>query len=332
MPSLLKRWLQIRAEEVTCERRGFRVPRPRVREHLECIGGSFLKGYQAALDSESLADLPPRLEAVELEFRGFAYEGAAMALDLLDQLRPLASPLFPAFLAGPGQQHIYMLHVGAGWSMARLRLRLRQRLARLDPLLGWLALDGFGFHEGYFHWPQYANGAFRPPAFQGYALRAFDQGMGRSLWFVSGADPKWISAVISAFPEERRGDLWSGVGLACTYAGGCEEEEVVQLRELAAGYETHLAQGAVFGATTREHAGNAMLHTESACWILCGLSVQQAAVIANRTLREATEADGPAYEDWRYRIRSHFCGLKETGAEDRQLGLHTVAGMTTRTS
>jgi enediyne biosynthesis protein E3 len=98
MPSLLKRWLQIRAEEVTCERRGFRVPRPRVREHLECIGGSFLKGYQAALDSECLADLPPRLEAVELEFRGFAYEGAAMALDLLDQLRPPWRPrFFPLF-------------------------------------------------------------------------------------------------------------------------------------------------------------------------------------------------------------------------------------------
>ena len=261
---------------------------------------------------------------MELEFRGFAYEGAAMALDLLDQLRPLAPRLFPAFLAGPGQRHIYMVHVGAGWSMARMRLRLRQRLAKLDPLLGWLALDGFGFHEGYFHWPQYANGTFRPPAFQDYALRAFDQGMGRSLWFVSGADPKWIAEAISAFPEERRGDLWSGAGLACTYAGGCEKEEIVQLRQRAEGYETHLAQGAVFGATTREHAGNVMPHTESACWILCGLSVQQAAVMANQTLHQATEANGPAYEDWRYRIRSHFRGLKEPGAEVRKPGPRQV--------
>src|SRR5436189_4188051 len=152
-----------------------------------------------------------------------------MALDLLDQLRPWAPRLFPAFLADPGQRHIYMVHVGAGWSMARLRLRLRRRLSQLDPLLGWLALDGFGFHEGYFHWPRYANG-IRPAAFEGYALRVFDQGLGRSLWFVSGADPKWIAGVISAFPEDRRADLWCGVGLACAYAVGCAEREIVRLQ------------------------------------------------------------------------------------------------------
>src|SRR5207237_8139100 len=120
MPFLLDKWWRIRPDEVTCARRGFRVPRPRVREHLERIGEVFRQGYQAALESTRWTALPARLETVELEFQGFAYEGAAMALDLLDQLRPWAPRLFPAFLADPGQRHLYMVHVGAGWSMARL--------------------------------------------------------------------------------------------------------------------------------------------------------------------------------------------------------------------
>jgi hypothetical protein len=325
MSFLMEKLLSIKPDEVTLSRRGFRVPRrASVREHLECVGESFRQGYQAALESAHWSELPSRLASVELEFRGFAYEGAAMALNLLDQLRPWAPRLFPAFLSGPGQRHIYMVHVGAGWSMARLRLSLRRRLSKLDPVLGWLALDGFGFHEGYFHWPWYANGTHRPAVLQGYALRAFDQGLGRSLWFISGADPQWISRVISAFPENRRGDLWSGVGLACSYAGGCDEAEIVSLQELAAGYECHLAQGAVFAAKTREYAGNATLHTESACRILCGLSLYQAAVIADETLWQATEAAEPAYEDWRYRIRWHFRSSKESTFRNMK-GLRPIA-------
>lgn len=325
MPFLLKKLLSIAPEEVTFARRGFRVPRASVREHLERIGEAFRQGYQAVLQDPRKSVLTARLETVELEFRGFAYEGAAMAMDLLDQLRPWAERLLPAFLAGPGRRHRYMVHVGAGWSMARLRLRLRRSLSELDPLLGWLAYDGFGFHEGYFHWPRYANGTWRTALLQGYALRAFDQGLGRSMWFVSGADPQWISAVISSFPETRRGDLWSGVGLACAYAGGCDEEEIVSLLQLSIEYRSHLAQGAVFAAKTREYAGNPMPHTESACRIFCGLSLHQAAVIADQALCQAMAEDEPAYEDWRFRIREQFSKPKKESLEDRSPGLYLAA-------
>ena len=63
-----------------------------------------------------------------------------------------------SFLAGPGAAHTYMVHVGAGWALAQLRRRVDRALARLDPLLGWLAVDGYGFHQGYFRWPDVGGG------------------------------------------------------------------------------------------------------------------------------------------------------------------------------
>ena len=51
-----------------------------------------------------------------------------------------------------------MMHVGLGWALARLRRSVTPYLAQLDPLLGWLAVDGYGFHEGYFDWPRYVEG------------------------------------------------------------------------------------------------------------------------------------------------------------------------------
>lgn len=302
---LLRRLLRIRPEEATFARRGFRSTSPEVRTRLEYVGETFLFGYHAALEDRGIAALTPQLESAEAEFRGFAYEGASMALDLLDQLKPWRASRIQQFLDGPGAPHVYMVHVGMGWSMARLRFGMSRRLSRLDPLERWLVLDGCGFHEGYFHWPRYRDGAHPPEWLHGYALRAFDQGLGRSLWFISGADPEWMAATIAAFPEARRGDLWSGVGLACAYAGGIDGH-LKTLKMASAAFRDHLCQGAVFAAGARQRAGHPATHTELACRLLCGISAREAATLSDETKSQACEDHEPAYEVWRRLIRMHF--------------------------
>src|SRR6185369_7017983 len=98
------------------------------------------------------------LNAVEPELRGFASEGAAMGLALLDCLTPWKSSRIRRFLEGGGDPHAYMVHVAVGWVWARLTFDFLRGCQRLDALLGWLAYDGWGFHEGFFHWPQYVDG------------------------------------------------------------------------------------------------------------------------------------------------------------------------------
>jgi len=115
MLQVLNKLLSIDWREVTFARRGFSSPRTEIRERLEHVGTIFLVGYHAVLQKNELEALSERLEQVELEYRGFAYEGAAMALALRDAMVPASSRL-TEFMAGAGKQHIYMLHVGAGWA------------------------------------------------------------------------------------------------------------------------------------------------------------------------------------------------------------------------
>ena len=127
-----------------------------VRERLERVGATFVLGYHAALEEERPGPLAARIDAeVEREFRGFAYEGAGMALALLDTLLPGwlgGGDRLARFLAGPGEPQTYIIYVGAGWVMARLPVSPARYLARLsDPVMRWLAMDGYGFHEGFFH-------------------------------------------------------------------------------------------------------------------------------------------------------------------------------------
>jgi hypothetical protein len=214
-------------------------------------------------------------------------------------------------LAAFGDRHVYMIHVGAGWAWARLHLDAQKHLLRADPLLGWLSLDGYGFHEGYFHWQRYAAG-HRPARLRGYALRAFDQGLGRSAWFVFGAQPDVIAGAFAALAPERQADLWSGVGLAATYAGGADDATLLDTRRRSGAHRASLAQGCAFAAGARIRADLNCEHVERACRILASASAHEAAALTDAA-REGLAGDGevPSFEHWRARIRAHF-----TGAED----------------
>ena len=326
MSSPIKRLLSIPAEETRVSRRGFHVRDAAVGERLELIGLTFLHGYHAALAVQGGAGLAQSLRAVDTELQGFAFEGAAMALTLLDHLIPTNRGRFHRFLHGEGSPHFYMLHVGAGWALARLpwlRWRVDSFISTLDPLVRWLALDGYGFHQGYFYWPDSVRRQQVPRGVAGYARRAFDQGLGRSLWFVEGADARQIATAIAAFPQARQPDLWSGVGLACAYAGSRDAAQLELLRDAAGPYLAQAAQGAAFAAKARQRAGNPAQHTNFACEVLCSATAEAAAAVTDSAFQDlplggrALAGVGlqprlqhpnvePAYEIWRRRIQEQL--------------------------
>lgn len=314
--SLPRALFSISTKETSVAYRQFRVKNPQVGKRLEKIGATFLYGYHAALDDAEPSSLSHRLEAVEPELEGFAYEGAAMALTLLDCLLPWRRDRLRSFLAGPGAAHTYMVHVGVGWALARIPWRVQYPPQNpqlgLDPLLRWLVIDGYGFHAGYFNWSRSIKQQIRPRKLDGYPAKVFDQGLGRSLWFVEGANVDQIPQTIATFPMHRQPDLWSGVGLACAYAGGVDEQQIDTLLAQSGSYQPHLAQGAAFAAKARQRAGNPTPHTTLACEILCQRSVTSAAKITDEALinlpmganetKMQSETE-PVYEVWRQRIQ-----------------------------
>ncbi len=305
---LRRRILGLSPQEASFAKRGFRGGDQQTRARLERVGVTFIEGYHTALEADE-AMLGSRLNEIEAEWRGFAFEGAAMGLALLDFITPWKTSRLQSFIRGAGASHIYMIHVGAGWAMARLPVRPERFISRLDPLLGWLAMDGYGFHEGYFGGPAYFAAKSQPARLGEYAARVFDQGLGRSLWFVEGADVQAIAATVASFPEARQADLWSGVGLACAYAGGQDRPGLEALCDKAGRYRPEMAQGAAFAAKARLRAGNLVAHTDLACQVICGVSAEAAAKVTDITLQIMTNENPVAdYEVWRRQIQASFAG------------------------
>jgi hypothetical protein len=318
MPTLMgkirKQLIMPDMSETTFEKRGFQVRSTHAQARLEHTGAQFLTGLEYALTSGSIAEIEELLETVDRPFRGFAYEGAGMGVAIVDALTPWHRYRVEEFAEGPAAPHIYMVHVGIGWAMARLPRMFWSKIIYPDPLLQWLALDGYGFHQAYFSTERYVERqetpAFRTPwpDPSGYAQHGIDQGIGRALWFVRGAHVDHVAETVNGFAPARRGDLWAGVGLAATYAGGTDPDELTRLRDLAGEHRRDLAQGSAFAAKARLLAGLVIPHTPDAVRVFCQLSVEEAAKITDDALADLPEdgPDEPAFEVWRRRIGSRL--------------------------
>ena len=282
-------------------------------KHLETAVLAAIEGYHATLDGSKFEVLVPRLNKVPLELRGYAYEGAAMGLTGLDCFLPWKKNL-KAYMDGPGAAHIYMVHIGAGEALARLRQKPEPFIARLENrVLCWLVMDGYGFHEGFFSRKRYINEQVVQYHISSYARRIFDQGLGRSIWFSAGANVNRIASIIATFPEARQTDLWVGVGVGCTYVGGVDRAAIETLYTSAGPYRPQLAMGASVVAKGRQRAGNLVPHTELACEILCGLSSEKAAHILDVAFQNLPiTGPEPAYEILQQRLLKQFAERTES--------------------
>jgi hypothetical protein len=325
--ALRRRLLTPSTAATKLETRGFHEKSQAARELLETIGETFLTGYGHAAEARTPDEAADRLDRLPVQFRGFAYEGAAMGFAVRDALPVGGSGRFARFLDGPGDPHVYMAYVGLGWAMARVPRFRWPKSRAIDPLLRWLVLDGYGFHQAYFRTARYVHEHFQDPRFpwpdgatdaeRAYAGRAIDQGIGRALWFVGGTDPDLVATLIDKFPAPRRADLYSGAGLAATYAGGADEDELGVLAGRAGEYRPQLAQGSAFAAEARVRAGLVVPHTHVATKVFCGMSPSEAARITHevrpdpldQSVQPVPEGEPPAYEVWRRRIAEKFASF-----------------------
>jgi hypothetical protein len=316
--ALRRRILTPNASATKLSVRGFHIKNQDAQEVLERIGRTFLEGYGHAAEAASLRDAEESLEQIATRYRGFAYEGAAMAYAVRDGLPVGRRDNLKRFLAGRADAHIYMAYVGVGWAMARLPRFRWSGLYAPDPLLRWLVLDGYGFHQAYFRTQRYVHGQFRDDAFRWppegprrHASQVIDQGIGRAMWFVGGTDVDQVTTMIEKFPGSRRADLYCGAALAAVYAGGADRGELEAFRDRAGDHRPQVAQGAAFAAAARERAGLVVPHNELGTEVLCGMTVTEAAELCDRARQELPDdGENPAYAVWRQRIAHEFVGSR----------------------
>ena len=310
-------------KDVSFAGRGFAVTPTDATRAMEAVPQAVVVGFEWGIDGGKLPELARRLDMVDEELRGFAYEGATMALTIKDTT---GGHRTRDLLNGPGQSHLLLSYIGIGFAMARLPRPLWKKVlpdlepSLFHPTMSWLCVDGYGFDLAYFHPRKWVDEQRVPEPYPWlghpeYFPRAVDQGIGRALWFMHGGVPNAVTDAVAQFTEARQGDLWSGVGLASTFAGGCDANGLARLRAAAGVHEANLGLGSIFASVARTVAGFVPDHSAEALAALAGLTPDEAFTVAATTHPNPdVPRTEPHYEAWRAAIRAELTARPEAAA------------------
>jgi flavin-dependent dehydrogenase len=200
---------------------------------------AFARGAQLA---RALADLGALGQALALEHE-ISWEGAGVVTALDGR--------FEALLAAE-REHAAWLYIGLGWADA-LTLRGAVVPARDADEAAWLRLDGCGFWLGLRHGARIGEASHRPAS--EHAAAYFDQGVGRSLYFVHGGAAAALERAVAARGQRRARALWIGVGIAAQITGGIGPRVPDELDTLVAVGGDALRHGLALGERLAARVG-----------------------------------------------------------------------------
>ena len=256
-----------------------------IESRMEKIRAIFQYGVSISTDEADLDLLSIKLRSVENEFRSIGYEAAAMSLALKDISTHNNFSTWHSFIQRFAARYATQAHVGLGWAIAQQRLSDFSFVETLDPFMQCRVMDGFGYYEGIFRKRKTIWEMQVPANLKKTWLHAYDQGVGRSIWYICQADCNKISVMMRGFPVSRHKDFWRGIGTACCYVGGFDENFLKRLRKISSVHQDQLAVAAALVSATRTEAGSPSRYIELACEIWCNCSQKDALEIAETAKR-----------------------------------------------
>ncbi|MGF6886618.1 hypothetical protein ABIA39_004608 [Nocardia sp. GAS34] len=290
-------------------RPGFVQPNAATAAELERVATHLAQGIDQAVRTKDNDELIALINQKPEQYRGFAFEGAATGLAAVDSITPFSHRAHD-LITGPAAQHDLTMYVGVGLALGRIPRPIWRKVFPRHQTYRWLALDGYGFYNAFFRtekWVGRHHVDQRFPGWMGDAAplkRAVDQGIGRALWFISGGSPEGVAKLVDEFDESRHADLWSGIGIATTFAGGVEVADLEAILARVPQFREPLAAGAAMVAKIRTRADSATPHTHVAVSTYCaGRTLDEAVALVDRAFDDVPQ-DGTAigYQRWRDRL------------------------------
>ncbi len=278
--------------------------------------GAVIAQERIALFAESFNSISPAtdipkfvndLGELKLTDRVLVFEAAMGAAIRLDVTNPREYPRSEEMI-DLAPEHIAALGLGAGTALSHMRVEADITPALSEHYLGWLAMDAYGMHEGYFHWFDSVHKMKVPLTLPPLAMAAYHQGLGRAIWCIGNGAPKAVNQIIERFPVERRAEIWRGVGLMVCFWGAKDEQELKGFYKVSKQFRPYLQQGVAQAVSMRIDMNEVVEETDAAVSVICGASSAEIDELVKDCLAKNTDGvfDSKALVAWQDDIVEHF--------------------------
>lgn len=246
-----------------------------IENKMHSIRTIFQDARDFAMGEENIDAIVKQLSQQDSDFNSVAYEGASMSLALKDFTDNNTLKRWDALL-NVSEAHAGQIHIGLGWAIAKSKPADLSFMETINPKFRFRVWDGCGYYDGLFLQRQPIKNHLRADYITEKEFSAYDEGIGRSLWYACKGDVDLLPEMIQPFASARHSDLWRGIGIACSYVGGCDESSLKKLLSLANEHRIQLSIAAAMVAKSRTHANRITKDIELACNVWCHLSVHDA--------------------------------------------------------
>jgi enediyne biosynthesis protein E3 len=277
-------------------------------QRIQKIKEIFQQAFAISTNQEDLNLLLSQFENTENTYRSVAYEAAAVAMAIKDFSKSNTLGCWRSFMEGPAALHSAQVHAGLGWAMAQQRISVSPLIESLEPLMRFRMLDGCGYYNGIFRQRQTIMGQLVPQDVEGKFMRGYDQGVGRSLWYISKGDYASIPGMVARFPISRHIDLWRGIGIACAYVGCGDDSILRELFSWSFPFHIQLSVGAALVTRSRSIAKAHTQDMELACQVWCNRSSQQVLWVTEKAEPSFAADPNDAYLIWLSNIEEKLKG------------------------
>lgn len=244
------------------------------------------------------------LDRIDIEYRYVAYEGASMGFALCDFSNGEHLDQWHQFAKQGKDQNNAQIHVGLGWAIAQQNHNAELHLPTMEPMLQNRVVDGCGYYDGIFRQKRSVGSGESVTDYPVIFSKAYDQGIGRSIWYICKGESEKVSSLIQHFSEERQPGLWRGIGVAASCVGGFDESLMKALIFGSGNYASQLIMGAIITAHSRFKSGSLNDWTEAACHLWGGISATKAALIAGAAETTVNRSEREAFEQWMSKIET----------------------------
>lgn len=226
-----------------------------VSERMRQIQSAFLAAKEFALIANQSEQLSDFLSAKSGDFSSVSFEGAAMGLAIRSYNKTKTLSEWNWFIEKYSAVHTSQIYVGLGWAIAELGIDPTPIVSDLNSASRYRVMDGIGYYHGILRRRAAVERQLIPDIVPTSLLPAYDQGLGRSLWYNSGGEIERVLQKIALFPKDRTPAFWRGLGVAITYVGGTPDKQIEAIRGASKSNLAHLKYGALMALLSRKKAG-----------------------------------------------------------------------------
>lgn len=189
--------------------------------------------------------------------------------------------------------------LGVGAALSHLGLEPQIPESEKDSFWAFMVMDNYGFTEAIYRWRRTLGKREIPNLGDRMAQRAFDHGVGRSVFFVSGGNVDIVCETIERFEVWRQPDLWHGFGLTAGHWAALDESDFRKILKRAGPFRKYVQSGVALATTLRVGTNEVSDYSDAVGRIACGASSAEIALLSSSCLPGGAEPVGAnAFLQW----------------------------------